>query len=84
MCVDNVAAMPPSPPCYRVLTPRPYVTSEVVQQYREAAAMVIQRFTRGWFARKRAATLRGIKAERDEFLAETAAGSAQAAYEHKR
>lgn len=46
--------------------------------------MVIQRFTRGWFARKLAATLRGIKAERDAFLAETAADSAQAAFDHKR
>jgi hypothetical protein len=46
--------------------------------------MVIQRFTRGWFARKRAATLRGIKAERDAFLAETAADSAQAAFDYKR
>lgn len=68
----------------RVLTPRPYVSSEVVAQWREAAALTIQRFSRGWFARKRAAVLQGIKAERDAFLAETAAESSQAALEHRR
>lgn len=68
----------------RVLTPRPYVSSAVVQQRREAAALTIQRFSRGWFARKRAAVLRGIKAERDAFLAETAAESAHATAEHRR
>lgn len=68
----------------RVLTPRPYVTAAVVEQRREAAALTIQRFTRGWFARKRAGVMRDIKAERDAFLAETAAESAQAAYDHKR
>ncbi len=67
-----------------MVTPRPYVTSEVVQQRREAAALTIQRFTRGWFARKRAGVLLAIKAERDEFLAETAADLAQAALDHKR
>lgn len=70
-------------PC-RVLTPRPYLTAEVVQQHRDAAALTIQRFSRGWFARKRAGVLRGIKSERDAFLAETAADSAQAAFDHKR
>jgi len=68
----------------RVLTPRPYVSAEVVGQWREAAALTIQRFSRGWFARKHAAVLQGIKAERDAFLAETAAESAQAAFDHKR
>lgn len=68
----------------RALTPRPYVSAEVVGQRREAAALTIQRFSRGWFARKRAAVLRGIKAERDAFLEETAAESAQAAFDHKR
>lgn len=67
-----------------MLTPRPYVTAEVVQQRREAAALTIQRFSRGWFARKRAGVLQGIKAERDAFLAETAADAAQAAFDHKR
>lgn len=68
----------------RVLTPRPYVTAAVVEQQREAAALTIQRFSRGWFARKRAGVLRDIKAERDAFLAETAAESAQVAYDQKR
>jgi hypothetical protein len=60
------------------------VTAAVVEQRREAAALTIQRFSRGWFARKRAGVLRGIKAERDAFLSETAAESAQAAYDQKR
>lgn len=68
----------------RVLTPRPYVTAAVVEQHREAAALTIQRLSRGWFARKRAGVLRDIKAERDAFLAETAAESAQAVYNQKR
>lgn len=68
----------------RVLTPRPYVTAAVVEQCLEAAALTIQRFSRGWFARKRAGVLRDIKAERDAFLAETAAKSAQAVYDQKR
>lgn len=77
----------PSPfplPARRVLTPRPYVPAAVVQQRRAAAAHTIQRFSRGWFARKRARVLRGIKAERDRFLADTAAATMQAAQEHKR
>lgn len=67
----------------RVLTPQPYVCAAVVEQHRAAAALTIQRFTRGWFARRRAAALNTIKAERDAFLAATATEAAQAAQEHK-
>jgi hypothetical protein len=56
----------------------------VVEQRRAAAALAIQRFTRGWLARMRAATLRAIKAERDGFLSETAAAATHAAHDHKR
>jgi hypothetical protein len=67
-----------------VLTPRAYVPGAVVEQRRAAATLTIQRFTRGWFARQRAANLRAIKAERDAFLSATAAEAAGAAQEHRR
>lgn len=68
----------------RVITPRPYVSSEVVGQRRAAAALTIQRFGRGWLARSRAAALRGIKQERDGFLATAAAERQAAAQAEKR
>jgi hypothetical protein len=68
----------------RVLTPRPYTTSEVVAARRAAAAVTIQRCSRGWMARHRAEALRAIKAERDGFLAHAAAERAAAAQAERR
>lgn len=62
----------------RVITPRPYTSAAVVCERRAQAASTIQRCTKGWLARRRAAALRAIKAERDEFLA-TAAADREAA-----
>eukprot|EP00879_Flechtneria_rotunda_P028181 GHRR01030264.1.p1 GENE.GHRR01030264.1~~GHRR01030264.1.p1 ORF type:complete len:215 (+),score=70.38 GHRR01030264.1:987-1631(+) len=63
----------------RVLTPRPYTSSEAVGQQRCAAAQTIQRYCRGWLARLRATALWHIKAERDSFLANAATQHEEAA-----
>eukprot|EP00878_Enallax_costatus_P040749 GHUV01047112.1.p1 GENE.GHUV01047112.1~~GHUV01047112.1.p1 ORF type:complete len:236 (+),score=93.19 GHUV01047112.1:695-1402(+) len=57
----------------RVLEARPYIPAAVVDEWRARAAQTIQRYTRGWLARRRTAVLRDIKAERDDFLATAAA-----------
>lgn len=57
----------------RVLEPRPYIPAAVVEDWRVRAAQIIQRYTRGWIARRRTAVLREIKAERDDFLGTAAA-----------
>jgi len=67
-----------------VLHPRPYISSEVVGERRSAAAATIQRYCRGWLARRRAAVLKAIKGERDSFLTAAAAERQAAALEHRR
>jgi hypothetical protein len=52
----------------RELIPRPYVTADAVMEARGAAARTVQRFARGWRARKRVRELREQKAQRDAFL----------------
>jgi hypothetical protein len=54
----------------RLVTPRTYVTAREVQAVRQAAALTVQRFARGWAARRRAGQLRGHKEEREAFLRE--------------
>ncbi|WIA10090.1 hypothetical protein OEZ85_010297 [Tetradesmus obliquus] len=68
----------------RLLTPRPYTTSEEVAARRAAAAVTIQRYSRGWMARLRADALRAIKDERDGFLAQAAAERTAAAQAERR
>lgn len=50
----------------RAVAPRPYVTAAEVWALKERKAIVIQRYTRGWFARRRAARLRADKRAREE------------------
>ena len=68
----------------RVLTPRPYFTADQVGAVRAAAVVTIQRYSRGWLARKKAWGLRGNKSERDAFLAEQAAKQKAEAEEKRR
>lgn len=68
----------------RELTPRVYVTAREVLARREAAALTVQRFARGWAARARAAGLRGDKAEREAFLAAREARRANEAEDTRR
>lgn len=68
----------------RVMTPRPYITADEVWAIKEKATRTIQRFTRGWFGRKRAAELRRLKAEREAFLAEQEAKRVREAEELRR
>jgi hypothetical protein len=46
----------------------PYLTSEEYMRIKVQKAVIIQRYTRGWRARKRARSLRKQKSERDAFL----------------
>lgn len=73
-----------APAAARLLTPRPYTTSEEVAARRAAAAVTIQRYSRGWMARLRADALRAIKDERDGFLAQAAAERTAAAQAERR
>ncbi len=63
-------------PC-RVLHARPYTTAAQVLQRREAAALTVQRFTRGWFARMAATALRHHNEERELFIAQQQAQQQQ-------
>ncbi|KAK3235532.1 hypothetical protein CYMTET_54272 [Cymbomonas tetramitiformis] len=61
-----------------------YMTSEEHHQLRVKKTIVIQRYTRGWKARKRAAELRRKREERQRFLAEEAARKQREAEERRR
>lgn len=67
----DAATQMPRPDCVidasrdRPMDPRPYVTADEVWRVKEIKTVVLQRFTRGWFARKIARRLRAEKAERE-------------------
>lgn len=63
---------------------RPYTTAAQVMAVRSAAALTIQRFTRGWLGLRRVQGLRAYKAERDAFVAEQEAAAQQAASDKRR
>jgi hypothetical protein len=52
----------------RVYVPGPYFTADQLGELKLQATINIQRFTRGWFARKRARRLHALKGEREDFL----------------
>lgn len=54
----------------RVVDARTYITAREVMEMRQAAALTVQRFARGWAARRRTGELRVQKDEREAFLAE--------------
>jgi len=68
----------------RVVDARAYVTAREVLEWRAAAALTVQRFARGWAARRRAGELRGHKAEREAFLADRQAKQAAEVDETRR
>eukprot|EP00877_Chromochloris_zofingiensis_P012709 jgi/Chrzof1/7692/Cz02g33050.t1 len=68
----------------RIMTPRRYVTATEINRRQVAAALIIQRFTRGWFARRRAGCLSHDKTERDTFIAGQTTARQQAADENRR
>jgi hypothetical protein len=75
---------PAGPPCCRLLSPRPYFTSQQLDAKRWAATLTIQRYARGWAARQRARTLRRHKEAREGFLEEAAAAAEDAAETKRR
>mmetsp|Transcript_42450 Transcript_42450/g.51468 ORF Transcript_42450/g.51468 Transcript_42450/m.51468 type:complete len:531 (+) Transcript_42450:224-1816(+) len=61
-----------------------YMTSEEFHQLRVKKTIVIQRYSRGWKARKRAAELRFKREERQKFLAQEALRKQKEAEERRR
>jgi hypothetical protein len=54
-------------PC-RLYTPGPYFTADQLAELKGQATITIQRFARGWLARRRARRLGRLKGEREDFL----------------
>ena len=52
----------------REYTPGPYFTADQLAELKGQATITIQRFTRGWLARRRARRLEMLKGEREDFL----------------
>lgn len=68
----------------REVTPGCYQTADERDMIVLAATRCIQRWVRGWLGRRRAAYLRGKKAEREAFLREQEQSAQTEAEEHRR
>jgi hypothetical protein len=55
-----------------VMSPRPYFDADAVMAVRDAAARTVQRYTRGWLGRRRAAYLARLRAEAAAYRGEMA------------